>query len=566
MRPSRIVLCLLLGFLLYPAIRLCSAATLTCGTSDVACLIAAITAANRTPEPDTIRLAAGTYLLTTVDNITNGANGLPSVTSPITLQGVGADQSIIARPPSAPTFRLLHVAPTGALTVQGLTMTTGRMGSTGVGGGIWNEGILVLTASKLVDNRADAGGGMANLGGQVTIERSELAGNVAGHFGGGLATSRGTVTIRDSTFAENGADGGGALYNENSTVIIMNSTIVDNGNFVSGSGGIVATSGTLQATNTTIARNYVANGIGASSGAMSVSGGTVSLTNCTVVQNTAPGGGSAGGIVQAGGSVTMDNTIVATNTGVHGNDCAGVITSLGHNLIGNPSGCTIALQPSDVTGDPGLDAYADDGQPGHGHYPLLATSRAVDAGNPFTCPLTDQLGRPRSGPCDLGAVEFQPVLPPALTLTLNQSRFMAGETTRVALHVQQPGPTFTGDFYFGALLPDGQTALFISNEGWIQARLDNPRAFRPLATHAVLAQGLDLTFDPFFAYTFHGEEASGIYSFFAVFTPPDAFDDDRVDAGDLLALEVKSFRFSPSGLVAQLPAKVQVIRDRHMNQ
>jgi hypothetical protein len=202
MRPSRIVLCLLLGLLLYPAIRLCSAATLTCGTSDVACLIAAITAANRTPEPDTIRLAAGTYLLTTVDNITNGANGLPSVTSPITLQGVGADQSIIARPPSAPTFRLLHVAPTGALTVQGLTMTTGRMGSTGVGGGIWNEGILVLTASKLVDNRADAGGGMANLGGQVTIERSELAGNVAGHFGGGLATSRGTVTIRDSTFAE----------------------------------------------------------------------------------------------------------------------------------------------------------------------------------------------------------------------------------------------------------------------------------------------------------------------------------------------------------------------------
>jgi hypothetical protein len=185
MRPSRIVLCLLLGLLLYPAIRLCSAATLTCGTSDVACLIAAITAANRTPEPDTIRLVAGTYLLTTVDNMTNGANGLPSVTSPITLQGVGADQSIIARPPNAPTFRLLHVAPTGALTIQGLTMTTGQMvGSGGVGGGIWNEGILVLTASTLVDNKADAGGGLANLGGQVTIERSELAGNVAWHFGG----------------------------------------------------------------------------------------------------------------------------------------------------------------------------------------------------------------------------------------------------------------------------------------------------------------------------------------------------------------------------------------------
>jgi hypothetical protein len=143
---------------------------------------------------------------------------------------------------------------------------------------------------------------------------------------------------------------------------------------------------------------------------------------------------------------------------------------------------------------------------------------------------------------------------------------MAGETVRVALRVQQPGPTVTGDFYFGAILPDGQTAVFISNEGEIQARLDNPRAFRPLAKNAVLSQGLDLSFDPFFAYTFQGAEASGIYSFFALFTPPEAFSDGRVDAGDLLALELKSFRFSPSGLVAQLPANIQAIRDKHMNR
>jgi hypothetical protein len=157
------------------------------------------------------------------------------------------------------------------------------------------------------------------------------------------------------------------------------------------------------------------------------------------------------------------------------------------------------------------------------------------------------------------------VLPPALSITLNQAQFVAGETVRVTLHVQQPGPTFTGDFYFGAILPDGQTALFISNEGWIQALLDNPRAFRPLAKHAVLSQGLDLTFDPFFAYTFQGGEPSDIYSFFAALTPPDAFSDGRIDAGGLLALVVKLFRFSPSGLVAQLPAKVQAIRDRHMH-
>ncbi len=156
--------------------------------------------------------------------------------------------------------------------------------------------------------------------------------------------------------------------------------------------------------------------------------------------------------------------------------------------------------------------------------------------------------------------------PPSLSIRLNGEAFRPGDTLRVALRVQQPGLTFTGDFYSGAILPDGQTALFLSNAGWSQARLDEPRAFRPLARHAVLAQGLDLTFDPFFTYTFQGAEASGVYTIFAVVTPQDAFDDDHIDAGDLLALELKSLRFSPSGLVAQLPTKVQGIRDRHMNK
>lgn len=421
-----------------------------------------------------------------------------------------------------------------------------------VWGGIRNEGTIVLTASRLEENTAEAGGGIANFGGQVTIEHSELVGNMASHPGGGVHTVGGAVTIRQSTLAENVADGGAALSNRSGTVVITDSVIVDNNGVTTGTGGITTEEGVLRVTNTTIARNTVVPGGGSGGGALLVGGGDALLTNCTIVDNTTPRGMGTGGIIRMSGVLALQNTIVARNTGLRGSDCAGMITSLGNNLIGDPSGCAVALQPSDLTGDPGLDAYVDDRQPGHGHYPLLTTSRAIDVGNPFTCPLTDQLGHRRSGPCDIGSVEFQPVLPPALTLTLNQPRFTAGETVRVALHIQQPGPTFTGDFYFGALLPDGQTALFISSEGWIQARLDEPRAFRPLVTHAVLAQGLDLTFNPFFAYTFNGGEPSGIYSFFALVTPPDTFSDGRIDAGDFLALEVRSFRFSPSGLVAQL--------------
>jgi hypothetical protein len=82
--------------------------------------------------------------------------------------------------------------------------------------------------------------------------------------------------------------------------------------------------------------------------------------------------------------------------------------ALGTNLVGNPTGCTITLQPTDLTGDPGLGEFIDDGTPGNGHFPLVSGSPAIDAGNEdATCPRTDQLGQPRVGRCDIGAIEFQ---------------------------------------------------------------------------------------------------------------------------------------------------------------
>src|SRR5207244_2316708 len=119
------------------------------------------------------------------------------------------------------------------------------------------------------------------------------------------------------------------------------------------------------------------------------------------------------------GSATLQNTILALNTHEYpspqADDCVGVVTSVGTNLIGETTGCTITLQSSDLTGDPGLGAFTDDGTPGNGHVPLLPTSRAIDAGNDAACPRADQLGQPRvnipnvgTSRCDIGAIEFQP--------------------------------------------------------------------------------------------------------------------------------------------------------------
>jgi hypothetical protein len=69
---------------------------------DVTCLINAITTANANGEANTITVEAGTYTLMAVDNITDGPNGLPSMTGVVTIHGAGADTTILERDARAP--------------------------------------------------------------------------------------------------------------------------------------------------------------------------------------------------------------------------------------------------------------------------------------------------------------------------------------------------------------------------------------------------------------------------------------------------------------------------------
>jgi len=66
--------------------------------------------------------------------------------------------------------------------------------------------------------------------------------------------------------------------------------------------------------------------------------------------------------------------------------CAGGIPSLGNNLIGNPAECNIPLLARDLVADPGLGDFTDDSTPGREHFPLLAFSEGIDAGNDEVCP------------------------------------------------------------------------------------------------------------------------------------------------------------------------------------
>jgi hypothetical protein len=106
--------------------HLTQAKTFHCRAADTPCLIASMIEANTNGQKENdIRLDAGTYTLTAVNNTTDGPNGLPSVTSTLTITGEGAEATMIERAASAPQFRLMHVAASGTLTLEGLTLRGG---------------------------------------------------------------------------------------------------------------------------------------------------------------------------------------------------------------------------------------------------------------------------------------------------------------------------------------------------------------------------------------------------------------------------------------------------------
>jgi hypothetical protein len=363
-----------------------------------------------------------------VDNDTDGPNGLPSVTSTLTIQGADAATTFIARESGAPPFRLIHIAEDGILTLEGLTLQGGTVvtapASSNCGGGIFNKGTLTLVQSTLAHNTPPSDGGngtgLCNDGGMVYLLSSTVADNQGSHFsnlGGGIYTRGGVVSMLNSTLTRNtankkyGSGGGGGLYNDGGTVRITNSTLARNAALNQSGpggcgGGLSNTGGMVILTNSTVADN-IGNGIDNGSG-------SVIIINSTVAGNSArfcPGGGIGN---SSGGTVTLRNTILALNTASDsGPNCVGPITSLGTNLLGDLTDCTLTLLPTDLTGDPGLGPFTDDGTPGHGHFPLLPDSPAIDAGNNTACPTTDQLGQPRVGRCDIGAFEFN-ALPPVV--------------------------------------------------------------------------------------------------------------------------------------------------------
>lgn len=154
-------------------------------------------------------------------------SALPELTGELTIDGYIEGklwQASGVTVSGANRHRVFSVAPSARVTLSSLTITEGHAQQ---GGGIANQGALVVKGVTLVGNRAgDAGGGIANRGGSLTVINSTLVDNRAGHTGGGLAADGGTVTVTNCTFSSNVAQQGGGLFS--SGTLLLRNTILAN--------------------------------------------------------------------------------------------------------------------------------------------------------------------------------------------------------------------------------------------------------------------------------------------------------------------------------------------------
>jgi hypothetical protein len=195
----------------------------------VAELIIAINTANVCGSPTTINLYPnGVYTLSSPNNWEYGPNGLPQISSSVTINGGGAT---IQRRAGSPNFRLFYVSgglsynsktgaglPAGALTLLNLTLSGGVAqggngvgqagGGTGMGGAIFNQGVLCLTNVTVTDCTAIGGNCLTNGpgGGGGGIGQ-----NASGFQGGGFGCSFAGVGGNGGNSASTGGGGGGGF-------------------------------------------------------------------------------------------------------------------------------------------------------------------------------------------------------------------------------------------------------------------------------------------------------------------------------------------------------------------
>lgn len=262
--------------------------------------------------------------------------------------------------------RVFSITSSGFVTLINLTIQNGTTTADGSGIFINNSGII------------------------LTIKNSTIKNNVANGKGGGIYVGNGTMIIISSTLSTNSALLGAGIYNE-AQVTIDSSTF--NNNQAQQDGGAIYNNSQATVNNSTLSTNSASQNGG---GIFNYT--DIVINNNTLSENTALQGGG----IYNSGTLTLKNTLIA-NSNSNGTDCDssnGLITINTKNLITDES-----CDP-EFAEDPLLDLLLQDNGGTTTTHALLEGSPAIGAGDPSTCLSTDQRGKTRDSPCDIGAFEF----------------------------------------------------------------------------------------------------------------------------------------------------------------
>jgi len=210
-----------------------------CATRAGQCTLrAAVQETNARPGADSISVPAGTYVLAIPGAGEDAsATGDLDITDDLTITGSGTGRTIVDGGHLDRVFHVVGLLGGPTVHISGLTVRNG-FGDRG-GGGIFNSGTLVLSASAVVDNSTAGagGGGIANdTDAVLTLTDGTVTGNTANN-GGGLG-NLGTVTIVRTTLSGNSAQVEGGGLAGPGTNIVIDSII--SGNHAGGQGGGIA--------------------------------------------------------------------------------------------------------------------------------------------------------------------------------------------------------------------------------------------------------------------------------------------------------------------------------------
>ncbi len=230
----------------------------------------------------------------------------------ISITGLGRDNLTIS---GNQTSRVFSIADGVAADISGLTITAG---AASFGAGIYNEGELTLSSSKITGNAAvESGGGIHN-GGSLTLLDSVISNNSSTYYYGGAIWNDGVVSITNSQLTGNYAYYyGGAIWSDGA-VTITNSAI--SGNQTADEGGGIWSDGLLEVNYSTFSENS-----SDSAGGTIWNDGTLNIVHGIFSDNSTDGTGGAISN-QAHGKLTVAESTFSGNTS---NIWGGAINSFG---------------------------------------------------------------------------------------------------------------------------------------------------------------------------------------------------------------------------------------------